>query len=140
MFASLESRTDYLKSRLVLLRPVFFILLMHIEIKGPKLQRTSTREVILYEVLINFRTILGIDHGAIMKVFNQYNILSKYFTAFNFAGFNLNATPKEREQLPIEFKNLFLFYKTYDNTHYCQNLIYLIVVISNTYTQTTYPI
>ena len=61
--------------------------------------------IILYEVLINSRTILGIDPGGIMKLFSQFNILPKYLTAFNFAGLNLNETPKEIEQSPIDFQN-----------------------------------
>ena len=32
------------------------------------------------------------------------NILSKYLSAFNYAGLNLNITPKELEQCPQEFQ------------------------------------
>ena len=37
---------------------------------------------------------IGIDLGGLMKLFNQFNILPKYLTAFNYAGLNLNETPK----------------------------------------------
>ena len=30
-----------------------------------------------------------------MKLFNQFNILPRYLTAFNYAGLNLNETPKK---------------------------------------------
>ncbi len=40
-----------------------------------------------------------------MKLFNQFNILPKYLTAFNYAGLNLNETPKELEQCTVEFQN-----------------------------------
>ena len=33
-----------------------------------------------------------------MKLFNQFNILPRYLTAFNYAGLNLNETPKELEK------------------------------------------
>ena len=33
-----------------------------------------------------------------MKLFNQFNILPTYLTAFNYAGLNLNNTPKELEK------------------------------------------
>ena len=39
-----------------------------------------------------------------MKLFNQFNILPKYLIAFNYAGLNLNETPKELEQCPLEFQ------------------------------------
>ena len=35
------------------------------------------------------------DQGGFMKLFN---ILPKYLTAFNYAGLNLNKTPKEPEE------------------------------------------
>ena len=35
-----------------------------------------------------------------MKLFNQFNILPKYLTIFNYAGLNLNETSKEIEQSP----------------------------------------
>ncbi len=41
-----------------------------------------------------------------MKLFNQFNILPKYLIAFNYAGLNLNETPKRLEQFPLNFKNL----------------------------------
>ena len=37
-----------------------------------------------------------------MKLFNQFNILPKYLTSFNYAGLNLNETPKELEQYNLE--------------------------------------
>ena len=40
-----------------------------------------------------------------MKLFNQFNVLPRYLTAFNYAGLNLNETPKELEQCPQEFQN-----------------------------------
>ena len=40
-----------------------------------------------------------------MKLFNQFNILPKYLTAFNYAGLNLNETPEEIDQSPLEFKS-----------------------------------
>ena len=40
-----------------------------------------------------------------MKLFNQFNVLPRYLTAFNYAGLNLNETPKELEQCPQEFRN-----------------------------------
>ena len=40
-----------------------------------------------------------------MKLFNQFNILPKYLSAFNYAGLNLNETPKELEQYPLELQN-----------------------------------
>ena len=39
-----------------------------------------------------------------MKLFNQFNILSRYLTAFNYAGLNLNETPQELEKCTSEFK------------------------------------
>ena len=40
-----------------------------------------------------------------MKLFNRFNILPKYLTAFNYAGLNLNETPKELEQYNPELQN-----------------------------------
>ena len=40
-----------------------------------------------------------------MKLFNQFNVLPRYLTAFNYAGLNLNETPKELQQCPQEFQN-----------------------------------
>ena len=39
-----------------------------------------------------------------MKLFNQFNILPKYLTAFNYVVLNLNETPKELDQYSIEFQ------------------------------------
>ena len=39
-----------------------------------------------------------------MKLFNRFNILPKYLTAFNYAGLNLNETPKELEQYNPELQ------------------------------------
>ena len=39
-----------------------------------------------------------------MKLFNQFNILPKYLTALNYAGLNLNQTPKEIEQCSVDFQ------------------------------------
>ena len=33
-----------------------------------------------------------------MKLFNQFNVLPKYLSAFRYAGLNLNETLKELEQ------------------------------------------
>ena len=40
-----------------------------------------------------------------MKLFNQIPIFPKYLTTFNYAGLNLNASPKELEQYHQKFKN-----------------------------------
>ena len=40
-----------------------------------------------------------------MKLFNQFNILPRYLTEFNYAGLNLNEMPKELEICPQEFKD-----------------------------------
>ena len=40
---------------------------------------------------------LNTDQGGVLKLFNQFNDLTKYLTAFNYAGLNLNETPKELE-------------------------------------------
>ncbi len=40
-----------------------------------------------------------------MKLFNQFTIFPKYFTAFNYAGLNLNETQKELEQFSQQFHN-----------------------------------
>ena len=37
-----------------------------------------------------------------MKLFNQFNILPRYLNAFNYAGLNLNNTPKALEKCPME--------------------------------------
>ena len=39
-----------------------------------------------------------------MKLFNQFNILPQYLTAFNYAGLNLNETPTELK-CTSEFQN-----------------------------------
>ena len=57
---------------------------------------------------MNFKLIednINIDLGGLMKLFNQFNILPRYLTAFNYAGANLNETPKELEKCTPEFKN-----------------------------------
>ena len=40
-----------------------------------------------------------------MKLFNQFNILPRYLTAFNYAGLKLEYFPKEIEKYPSDFKN-----------------------------------
>ena len=45
------------------------------------------------------------DLGGLMKLFNQFNVLPRYLTAFNYAGLNLNETPKELEKCTPEFQN-----------------------------------
>ena len=40
-----------------------------------------------------------------MKLFNQFNVLPRYITAFNYAGLNLNETPQELEKCKFEFQN-----------------------------------
>ena len=67
-------------------------------------QSTSTRVNILYEFQVNWRTIY-IDLGGLMKLFNQFNVLPRYLTAFNYAGLNLNETPQELEKCTPEFQN-----------------------------------
>ena len=44
------------------------------------------------------------DQRGFMKLFNQFNVLPKYLSAFNYAGLNLNETPKEFEQYPQELQ------------------------------------
>ena len=39
-----------------------------------------------------------------MKLFNQFNVIPKYLTAFNYAGLNLNETPSELEKCIPELK------------------------------------
>ncbi len=39
-----------------------------------------------------------------MKLLNQFNVLPKYLTAFNYAGLNLNETLKELEQCNLELQ------------------------------------
>ena len=43
--------------------------------------------------------------GGLMKLFNQFNVLPRYLTAFNYAGLNLNDTPLELKKCPQEFQN-----------------------------------
>ena len=43
--------------------------------------------------------------GGFMKLFKKFNVLPRYLTAFNYAGLNLNETPKELKQYPQEFQN-----------------------------------
>ena len=40
-----------------------------------------------------------------MKLFNQFNALPRYLTAFNYAGLNLNETPKEIDKCVPESQN-----------------------------------
>ena len=40
-----------------------------------------------------------------MKLFNQFNVLPRYLTAFNYAGLKLTETPKELEKCTPEFQN-----------------------------------
>ena len=40
-----------------------------------------------------------------MKLFNKFNVLPRYLTAFNYAGLNLNETPQELEKCTPEFQN-----------------------------------
>ena len=39
-----------------------------------------------------------------MKLFNQFNVLPKYLTAFHYAGLNLNETTKELEEYNLELQ------------------------------------
>jgi len=39
-----------------------------------------------------------------MKLFNQFNVLPRYLTAFNYAGLNLNETPQELKNVLQSFK------------------------------------
>ena len=47
----------------------------------------------------------SIDLGGLMKLFNQFNILPRYLTAFNYAGLNLNETSQELKKCTPEFQN-----------------------------------
>ena len=47
---------------------------------------------------------IDIDLGGLMKLFSQFNVLPRYLTAFNYAGFKVNETPKELEQCPQDSK------------------------------------
>ena len=40
-----------------------------------------------------------------MKLFNQFNVLPRYLTAFNYAGLHLNETPQELQKCTSEFQN-----------------------------------
>jgi len=40
-----------------------------------------------------------------MKLFNQFNVLPRYLTAFNYDGLTLNKTPQELEKCTPEYKN-----------------------------------
>ena len=40
-----------------------------------------------------------------MKLFNQFNVLPRYLTAFNYAGVNFNETPQELRKCTPEFQN-----------------------------------
>ena len=46
------------------------------------------------------------DQGVFMKLFSQFNVLPKYLSAFNYAGLNLNETPKELERYTPELQTL----------------------------------
>ncbi len=39
-----------------------------------------------------------------MKLFNQFNVLQRYLTAFSYAGLNLNDNPQELEKVLLSFK------------------------------------
>ena len=47
----------------------------------------------------------NIDIGGLMKLLNQFNILPRYLTAFNYARLKLNETPKELEKCTPEFQH-----------------------------------
>ena len=56
---------------------------------------------------MNFKFIEGkgsMDQGGFMKLFNQFNVLPKSLTAFNYAGLNLNETPRELEEYTLKFQ------------------------------------
>jgi len=40
-----------------------------------------------------------------MQLFNQFNVLPRYLTVFNYAALNLNETTKELEKFTHEFQN-----------------------------------
>ena len=44
------------------------------------------------------------DQGYFMKLFNQFNGLPENLSVFNYAGLNLNETPKELEQYNQELQ------------------------------------
>ena len=69
-----------------------------------KPQSTSIWVIILYEFQVNRKKIY-IDLGGLMKLFNHFNVLPRYLTAFNYAGLNLNETPQELEKCTPEFQN-----------------------------------
>ena len=48
---------------------------------------------------------IDIDLRGLMKLFNQFNVLPRYLTAFNYAGLKVNETPKELEKCTPEFQN-----------------------------------
>ena len=64
---------------------------------------TNTWILIPYEFKFKSRTILGIDLCGFMKLFNHCNVLPRYLTAFNYVGLNLNKSPTEIKQYPIEY-------------------------------------
>ena len=39
-----------------------------------------------------------------LKLFNQFNVLPKFLTAFNYAGLDLNETPNKLEGYTLEFQ------------------------------------
>ncbi len=58
-----------------------------------------------------------------MKLSNQFNTLPRYLTSFNYAGLNLNETPKELEKCTSELQNF--WEKEYRENSTTQNcLIY----------------
>ena len=44
------------------------------------------------------------DQGIFMKLLDQFYFPPKYLSAFNYAGLNLNETPKELEQYNLELQ------------------------------------
>ena len=79
-----------------------------------------------------------------MKLFNQFNILPRYLTAFNYAGLNLNETPKELEKCTPEFQN---FWEKECREHptnqncliYCDWVIIFKVFIQYTFLKKRFP-
>tara|TARA_Y100000589_G_scaffold162991_1_gene154841 strand:+ start:552 stop:740 length:189 start_codon:yes stop_codon:yes gene_type:complete len=43
------------------------------------------------------------DLGGLMKLFNQFNLLPRCLTTFNYSGLKLKNTPKELEKYTPEF-------------------------------------
>ena len=40
-----------------------------------------------------------------MKLFNQFNVLPRYLTAFNYSGLKPKDTPKELKECTLEFQS-----------------------------------